>query len=212
MRLKDIRDLLSRVKSKKVNQEVIDENAHIKSPSTDLKGWKQAIVELPNENLRMFYIEKDFAPSEKPFKDAPDRITSFILAEENTIIGFSEVMLYNQNRSAVLCTQERLKNMMLNEEFPLDIKDNNYLTLSNDVAILVDDKHRGMHLGEKVLNVTMDYLKTLDIDKLEARDVREQALGFYQRCGGKVVNNKTVPLPSVIFELQRDIKKEDVEI
>ena len=203
-----LKELYKRIKDRKLikEQNAILENERTKSPSTDLRGWKKINPDFLSDDQKMFLFERHFSEDEKYFDDDPDRIVDFILAENDTLIGFVEIKMYDDQRIATLSTQEQLKDMMLDGKFPLDVKDNNYLTISNDVAILVDDAHRNQKLGEKMFNTVFEYLKRARYMNLRALQVMPKALSFYTKNGGRVLEGFETNTPTIDFNVNEKIR------
>ena len=204
-----LKDLLYNIKSRQQkNEHNIAQTDSVQSPNTDLKGWSPIDKEFKNKNLRMFLFEKDILDG----YDKTIKTTDFIIAENDELIGFAEVNIQQYKtkdktgntkvtRTATLCTQEQMQDKMLNGELPLGIKDNQYLAQSNDVAILIDEKHRGQKLGQELFEEVLMYLSREDVQTLLAKQVRPQAMNFYKRNGGRIFEESTVVQPEYLFDV-----------
>ena len=164
--------------------------------------WKPVNMKLQNSKQKAFIYERTVQEKYKTHPGAPDRIIDMIIAEGGKLIGFAEMSVTPDNM-AHLCTQEQITELALESRLPIGIEDSGYLTTSNDVAILIDDKHRGHRLGEKLLEAALVYLHKTGVHTLRAEDVRKQALGFYLRNGGKQVEDKTLLQPQVTFDVEQ---------
>ena len=167
-------------------------------------GWSKINLKLQNSKQKAFLYERNMPKENKPYPDAPDKIVDLILAEEGSIIAFSEISI-TPDKIAHLCTQEQMEDLALEERLPMGIRDNQFLATSNDVAILVDDKHRGNKLGEKLLEATLMYLHGIGVETMMAEDVRQQALSFYIRNGGEQIDNPQLPQPQVKFDVEKAV-------